>query len=62
MGPPREEVIRTKQEGWETSSEVQVPLNLILSWELEEFELGSLGGLVKFSRNGQWHRNRIQDT
>ena len=62
MGPPSEEVILTKQEGWETSSEVQVPLNLILSWELEEFELGSLGGLVKFSRNGQWHRNRIQDT
>lgn len=62
MGPPREEVIHAKQEGWETSSEVQVPLNLILSWELEEFELGSLEGLAKFSRDGQWHRNRIQGT
>ena len=49
MGSPREEVIHTKQEGWETCSEVQAPLNLILAWKLEEFELGSLEGLVKFS-------------
>ena len=31
MGPPREEVIHTKQEGWETCSEIQAPLNLILA-------------------------------
>lgn len=62
MGPPREEVIHTKQGVWETCSEVQAPLNLILAWKLKEFELGSLEGLVKFSRDGQWRRNRIQDT
>lgn len=50
MGPCREEVINTKQEGQQTCSEVQAPLKLILAWKLGEFELRVLEGVVKICK------------